>query len=558
MGFASKYPKGLFFLVFTEFWERFGYYLMIGIFVLYMTADQSEGGFGWDNADAADIYGTFIAVAYLTPFMGGLLADLKLGYRLSITIGGILMGIGYCMLAIPEKWAFYTSLIIMVIGNGFFKPNISTLLGNLFNDPQYKSQKDTGYNIFYMGINLGAFICNFIAAIMRNKIGWHGAFISAGVGMFIGVITFWIGMKHYKHVDIRKEPKPEDKPFLFQFVKVLLTGVAFAALGWILPDAILGSEKEEFTFMGSKSTDAFFMFCIPVIYFYASIYKKANTEERKPLGTMFTIFLIVILFWAIFKQNGTALTTYAKNYTDREVSENFIGITNTLGFSEELKAENKEVFQLDEQFRKIKDENGEPIKCLDYPSYFKNLDADKYPPQGESLKLVNTEIFQSVNPFFVVILTPLLIAFFSFMRKRGNEPTTATKIAYGLLISALSTLVMVGAVYYTDNGMHKASSWWLIASYGVITVGELCLSPMGLSMVSKLSPLRLTALMMGGWSLATSIGNKLSGVLAKNWDKFDNKANYFWLNFALLMLAFLIMLFLLKRLNRVFHEGKHS
>lgn len=547
MGLASKYPKGLFFLVFTEFWERFGYYLMIGIFTLYMTADPSEGGFGWDNADAADIYGTFIAVAYLTPFMGGLLADLKLGYRLSITLGGILMGIGYCMLAIPETWAFYTSLAIMVIGNGFFKPNISTLLGNLFNDPQYKSKKDTGYNIFYMGINLGAFICNFIAAIMRNKIGWHGAFIAAGIGMFIGVITFWIGMKHYKHVDIRKEPKPEDKPFLMQFVKVLLVGLAFAIAGWMIPDNI----------MGSDSTDAFFLFCIPVIYFYASIYKNANSEEKKPLGTMFTIFIIVVLFWAIFKQNGTALTTYAKNYTDRGVSQNMVGLTNALGFSEKLEAKNDSVFQLDEQFRKIKGTNGQPVKCLDYPSYFKNLDADKYPKKGESVQLVNTEIFQSVNPFFVIVLTPLLIALFAFMRKRGGEPTTATKIAYGLLISALSTLVMVAAFYYTDNGMHKASAWWLIASYGVITIGELCLSPMGLSMVSKLSPLRLTALMMGGWSLATSIGNKLSGVLAKNWDKFDDKANYFWLNFALLMVAFLIMLFLLKRLNQVFHEGKH-
>lgn len=547
MGLASKYPKGLFFLVFTEFWERFGYYLMIGIFTLYMTADPSEGGFGWDNADAADIYGTFIAVAYLTPFMGGLLADLKLGYRLSITLGGILMGIGYCMLAIPETWAFYTSLAIMVIGNGFFKPNISTLLGNLFNDPQYKSKKDTGYNIFYMGINLGAFICNFIAAIMRNKIGWHGAFIAAGIGMFIGVITFWIGMKHYKHVDIRKEPKPEDKPFLIQFVKVLLVGLAFAIAGWMIPDNI----------MGSDSTDAFFLFCIPVIYFYASIYKNANSEEKKPLGTMFTIFIIVVLFWAIFKQNGTALTTYAKNYTDRGVSQNMVGLTNALGFSEKLEAKNDSVFQLDEQFRKIKGTNGQPVKCLDYPSYFKNLDADKYPKKGESVQLVNTEIFQSVNPFFVIVLTPLLIALFAFMRKRGGEPTTATKIAYGLLISALSTLVMVAAFYYTDNGMHKASAWWLIASYGVITIGELCLSPMGLSMVSKLSPLRLTALMMGGWSLATSIGNKLSGVLAKNWDKFDDKANYFWLNFALLMVAFLIMLFLLKRLNQVFHEGKH-
>jgi POT family proton-dependent oligopeptide transporter len=209
---------------------------------------------------------------------------------------------------------------------------------------------------------------------------------------------------------------------------------------------------------------------------------------------------------------------------------------------------------VDGQFRKMKDADGKTKKCMDYPAYFKNMDADKIPPQGQSVSLVNTEIFQSVNPFFVVILTPLIIAFFAFMRKRGKEPTTASKIAYGLLISALSTLVMVIAVGVTDNGMHKASAWWLIASYGVVTVGELLLSPMGLSMVSKLSPVRLTALMMGGWSLATSIGNKLSGVLAKNWDKFDNKAHYFWLNFALLMVATIIMFVLLKRLNKVFKE----
>lgn len=544
---ASKYPAGLFFLVFTEFWERFGYYLMIGIFTLYMTADASEGGFGWDNAEAADIYGTFIAVAYLTPFMGGFLADLKLGYRFSITLGGILMGIGYCMLAIPEKWAFYTSLVIMVIGNGFFKPNISTLLGNLFNDDRYRHKKDTGYNIFYMGINLGAFICNFIAAIMRNKIGWHGAFLSAGVGMFIGVITFWFGMKHYKHVDVRKEPTPEDKPFIMQFARMLLIGLGFAALGWFIPGDV----------MGSNSTDAFFMFCFPVIYFFYTIYQKASTEEKKPLGTMFTIFLIVILFWAIFKQNGTALTTYAKYYTDRESPEQIAQTAKDLGFLEKVSAVNSEVSQLDEQFRKIKGADGKPVMCQDFPAYFKNLAPEKVPAQGGSLNLFNTEIFQSVNPFFVVILTPLIIAFFAFMRSKKAEPTTATKIASGLFVSGLSTLVMVGAVYYTNNGMHKASAWWLIGCYGVVTIGELLLSPMGLSMVSKLSPVRLTALMMGGWSLATSIGNKLSGVLAKNWDKFDNKANYFWLNFALLMLAFFIMMLVLKRLNKVFKEGAY-
>jgi POT family proton-dependent oligopeptide transporter len=518
---------------------------MIGIFFLYMTADGSNGGMGWERSTASDIYGTFIALAYLTPFMGGLLADLKLGYRFSVTLGGILMGIGYCMLAIPEKWAFFTALAVMVVGNGFFKPNIATLLGNLYNDPRYRENKDTGYNIFYMGINVGAFICNFIAAVMRNKIGWHGAFIAAGIGMFIGVFTFWMGMKHYRHVDIRKEPKPEDKPFLMKFVKILLVGLAFSIIGWFIPGTLFGSD----------STDAFFMFCIPVIYFYASIYKNAAAEERKPLGTMFTIFIIVILFWAIFKQNGTALTTYAESYTDRKTPDAISAVTSELGFSETVTASRESRNLLDQQFRTIKDPEGNPVKALEYPPYFNNLEKENIPPEGESLKLLNTEIFQSVNPFFVVAFTPLLIIFFGFLRKRNKEPTTATKIAYGLLVSALSTVVMVIAVYVTDNGSAKASAWWLITSYGVITVGELLLSPMGLSMVSKLAPLRLTALMMGGWQLATSMGNKLSGVLAKNWDKFDNKANYFWLNFILLMFAFIIMMLLLKRLNRVFHSG---
>lgn len=542
---TSKHPKGLLFLAFTEFWERFGYYLMIGIFFLYMTTDMKEGGFGWENAKAADIFGTFIACVYLTPFIGGLMADMKLGYRLSITLGGILMGIGYCLLSIREEWAFFTSLGIMIIGNGFFKPNISTLLGNLYNDPKYKANKDTGYNLFYMSINIGAFFCNFIAAFMRIKYGWDWAFIAAGIGMFIGVITFWIGMPHYKHVDVRKEPKPEDKPIIIRFLKVLGIAVGFGAIGWFIPDTIFGSD----------STDAFLCACIPVIYFYSTIYKSCNEEEKKSVGTMYTIFGIVIIFWAIFKLNGTALTTYANSYTDREMPAAFVKPAIYLTQCDtSVVAKNDSVFQLDEHFRRIKDANGVAIKCVDYPPYFKNLAPEKYPEQGEKLKLIPTELFQSINPFFVIALTPLIVMFFGFLRKRKKEPTTATKISYGLLISALSTLVMVAAVYYTNNGNTKASAWWLVGCYGVITIGELCLSPMGLSMVSKLSPVRYTALMMGGWSLATSIGNKLSGVLAKNWDTFDNKANFFWLNFALLLFAFIVMMSLLKRLNKVFKE----
>jgi POT family proton-dependent oligopeptide transporter len=199
--------------------------------------------------------------------------------------------------------------------------------------------------------------------------------------------------------------------------------------------------------------------------------------------------------------------------------------------------------------------NGAPIKEFGYPSYFKNLSPENYPEPNKSLNLIPTELFQSINPFFVVTLTPLIVMFFGFLRRKKKEPTTATKIAFGLLISALSTLVMVLAVHYSNNGVNKASAMWLVGSYGVITIGELFLSPMGLSMVSKLSPLRFTALMMGGWSLATAIGNKLSGVLAKNWDKFDDKGNFFLVNCLLLLIATGIMFLLLKRLNQAFKES---
>jgi POT family proton-dependent oligopeptide transporter len=190
----------------------------------------------------------------------------------------------------------------------------------------------------------------------------------------------------------------------------------------------------------------------------------------------------------------------------------------------------------------------------DYPDFFKNMKKTDKPADGESVHTFNTNLFQSVNPFWVIALTPLVLAFFGFLRRNGKEPSTPTKIAFGLLISALSCLVMVAAVYSSENGAVKTSAWWFISSYAVITIGELFLSPMGLSMVSKLSPPRLTALMMGGWFLATSIGNKLSGLLSSFWDGYTDKANFFYVNSILLLCAGLIMFGMLKWLNKIFKE----
>ncbi|MFN5545086.1 MAG: MFS transporter, partial [Bacteroidota bacterium] len=198
--------------------------------------------------------------------------------------------------------------------------------------------------------------------------------------------------------------------------------------------------------------------------------------------------------------------------------------------------------------------DGKPLKVIDYPHYFKNMPAAQLPAEGQSVKLISTELFQSVNPFFVVILTPVVVAFFAWARRKKIEPSTPGKIFWGLLITAISTTVMIAAVMVGQNGTEKVSAWWLIGTYGVITVGELCLSPMGLSLVSKLAPPRLTALMMGGWMLSTSIGNKLSGVLASLWDGYENKQHFFMVNCLIVLVAALAIFMMLKWLSKIIDE----
>jgi POT family proton-dependent oligopeptide transporter len=542
MAATRKHPQGLPYLFFSEMWERFGYYLMIGIFVLYMT-DTQKGGMGFDRATATDIFGTFIALVFLTPFIGGLLADRKLGLRTSITIGGIMMGLGYMGLALPGMTAFYISLLLIIVGNGFFKPNISTLLGNLYNDENYRPLKDSGYNIFYMGINIGAFLCNFFAAYLRHNYGWGFAFIGAGVGMFLGVIIFWLGMRHYKHADVMKPEKPEDMKLSSILGIVILPAFLAGFIGWMIPDNIFGSD----------STDAFICGALPVLFYYVSLLVKASKEDRQPIAALLAIFAVVIVFWAIFKQNGTALTTWAEFYTDRSAPALVEGPMETLKMSQHVSLE-KDTFPVyDEQFRTTK-VDGAIVKDLTINPYLMNLPKDKYPAEGQELNLISTELFQSINPFFVVLLTPVVVGFFMMLRRRNREPHTPAKIAWGLVVSALSTFVMVAAVFACHNGLEKASPLWLFGCYGVVTIGELFLSPMGLSLVSKLSPPRLTAVMMGGWFLSTSIGNKLSGVLAGLWDGYEHKSNFFLVNFSLLAIAALIIFGMLKWLNKVFVE----
>ena len=274
----KKHPKGLYVLFFTEMWERFGYYLMVGILLLYLT-DSTTGGKGFDVSKGADIVGSFIALVYLTPFIGGLLADRYLGYLKSIYIGGSLMALGYFGLAFPGDTALYISLGIIIVGNGFFKPNISTLLGIIYNKDELKALKDNAYNIFYMGINIGALVCNFVAAYLRNNYGWGYAFAAAGVGLIFALLWLTSGLKHVKFADVRKPMQKEDMPMKGIFLYVFLPAIIFAILGWVIPGNIFGS----------NSNDAFIFACIPVIAFYVSIFWKARDLDRRSVGALLFI-----------------------------------------------------------------------------------------------------------------------------------------------------------------------------------------------------------------------------------------------------------------------------
>jgi proton-dependent oligopeptide transporter, POT family len=560
------HPKGLWYMFGTEMWERFGYYLMLGIFSLYMIDGWNNGGMGFSVGTKSDIYGTYLGLVYLTPFIGGLLADRLLGYRNSIILGGLMMASGYFLLSVHSTTTFYIGLLLIILGNGFFKPNISTLVGSLYSEDSLKDKKDAGFNIFYMGINIGAFVCNFVAAYMRINYGWGAAFAAAGVGMLIGIIIFIIGNRHIKSYDVIKPLQEGDMSTVKILGLTVLPMFLFGTIGYMLPG----------NFLGSDTNDAFIIGCLPVIGFFIYLAFKSEAKESRAIKALLAVFTCVILFFAIFHQNGDALTIWAEDHTDREMSAGVAGVADKAGMAQ-LVVNNELVSSDDKTFNdsitkleKIAETMPNSTKTelaersafnsnieLQKKSrmYFSNLPKEKIPAKGEDLKLYSTELYQSINPFWVVLLTPVMVGIWGFFRRRKREPSTPTKIFIGLVVTALSALVMVGAVFATNDMTGKASSMWLLASYGVITIGELCLSPMGLSLVSKLSPPRITALMMGGFFLAISVGNKLSGMLSSLWETTEQKENFFYLNFALVMAAAIILFAMLRWLNRVMKEN---
>ena len=432
----TGHPKGLYFLFFTEMWERFSYYGMRAIFILFMTKILLM-----KDADASQIYGSYTGLVYLTPLLGGYLCDRFLGNRRSIVLGGLLMALGqFCMFFSASLGAnggvsiMWMGLTAIIIGNGFFKPNISTMVGQLY--PANDRRIDSAFTIFYMGINLGAFFSPLVCGSMDFKWG----FLAAGIGMLIGLVAFILGQKKYLISEEGKEIGLPVKKLDAKNIGVIIGSIAiiFFMLNF---KQMFKSDVDIISYFIYGA-----MILMPIIILTD---KSLKPFELKRIVVILILVFFVIFFWGAFEQAGASLTLFADRQTERTL------------FGWEMPA-----------------------------SYF-----------------------QSVNPLAVIALAPIFTIIWGFLYIRKLEPSSPKKMAIGLALVALGYIVIAIAV--KGLGVEdKVSMWWLIALYIIHTMGELCLSPIGLSMVSKLAPLRLSSLLMGTWFLGNAAANKFAGTLS--------------------------------------------
>ena len=429
-GTLLGHPKGLFLLFGTELWERFSYYAMRAILVLYLTDKTINGGLGWTTEEALNLYGIYTGLVYFTPLIGGWIADNILGQRRSIIIGGTLMAIGQFTLALPHSMidpnavtVFYVGLTFLIIGNGLFKPNISTMVGDLYSTGD--NRRDGAFTIFYMGINIGSLLAGVIAGTASAVYGWKAGFLCAGVGMLMSLLIQLFFAQRYLG-DIGKVP-------------AAVRDAANNASG----------KKEPLTKI-----------------------------ERDRLKVILVMSTFVIVFWAGFEQAGGLMNIYSQEYTNRMIGN------------------------------------------FEVPAAW----------------------FQSLNPFFIILCAPLLAALWVKMGK--SEPNSPVKFALAMFSLALGFACMIGAALEQNGDMTvKTSMMWLVGAYFFHTIGELCLSPIGLSMITKLAPLRLASLMMGAWFGANAIANYIAGVVGASIGKAGPLAIFSGIAITAVIAGVLLLLF---------------
>ena len=600
---AFGHPKGLKALFFTEMWERLGFYMMVGILYLYII-DTERGGLALSNATAGEIYGTYLAFVYFTPFLGGMIADRYLGFRKSVFIGGILMAVGYFALGVRSMPTFYAGLVLLCLGNGLFKPNISAMVGNLYEPGDPK--RDAGFNIFYMGINIGASAAALLAAPLRNLWSFNLAFTAAGVGLLVSVVVLMVNWKGLAAADPPiLAADPDDVSMKQIIMTILVPAAVFGGVGYFV-----GQYLPFVVNTIGTVTFGFLVGMLPIMAYFVLIVKRAAPDEKPGLAALIPVYVAGGAFFMVLHLSGGLLTVFAENNTDRQAewipnktdfyaqkampsyfsnagtetprpdpetmvivgadTESMFGariLTQSLvqGFEEDVSQNvlvlDPSSFPDDEKFLacgvyadenvnlvvskdahgvttasvKLNPENTKAMRKVilgrslggrnvplvlvtetTYDSVYQNADtATPTLAPGKYLRLVNAEMITALlNPVFVVALTPVVVWFFAMLARRGREISTARKIFYGMVITTISILVVALASFLGQDGAIKTAMMWLVVYYIIITFGELCLSPMGLSLVTKLAPKRLVGLMMGGWFLATAIGNKLAGFIS--------------------------------------------
>jgi len=472
------HPRGLATLFFTEYWERFSFYGMRALLQLFMVAALTEGGLAYDDKKAGAIYGLYTSFVYLTALPGGWLADRLLGQRRAVFVGGCIIALGHFSMAIPRTETFFFGLFLIVCGTGLLKPNVSTMVGELY--PEGGARRDAGFSIFYMGINLGASIAPLICGPLGEKVNWHYGFAAAGVGMVLGLVQYVLGGRNLGTAGLRPnagvDPAERRKALRILAVTVVLV-VALAGLVYALG----------ITAPQLANTMGVVIFGLAVVYFLYQLFAGGlDATERKRMSVIFILFVFSALFWSGFEQAGSSLTLFAKRLTDRHL------------FGWEI-----------------------PASTL-----------------------------QSVNPTLIILLAPVFAALWVGLAKAKREPSAPAKFSFGLLLVGLGFLVMAGAAVLTRGGNQQVGLGWLLCTYLLHTCGELCLSPVGLSTVTKLAPHRKVSQMMGIWFMSISLGNLLGGLVAGRFSSFP-LPQIFGLVFATTAGAGIVLALLIKPIRRL-------
>ncbi|MCX6252013.1 MAG: peptide MFS transporter [Bacteroidetes bacterium] len=549
------HPKGLFVAFFTNMGERFGYYTMLAIFILYL---QSK--FGWSTTDAGRVYGFLLFGVYFLPLIGGLISDNLLGYGKTILIGIIVMFIGYGLLAMPGtgKVFIYIALAVIAMGTGLFKGNLQALVGNLYDDPKYSALRDSAFNVFYMGINIGAFFAPSAAEGMRNWI------------LRLNGLTYNNAIPDLAHkylnnvLDIPKQQQLEQfaraqmgsgftnlTDFCHKYIdsigQAYNSGFAVAAVSMILSLVIFITFRKYYKHADITHKQMKAKSAVPIV-------ELTKTQVKDRLVALGLVFFVVMFFWMAFHQNGFTLTIFARDYTVSSVNQGTAVIFNLSTFLPVLIL----ILGLVILFAKGSSRRNRIIGgvaaagALIIGYYF----YQKLNPTGNP---ISPEKFQQFNPIFIVFMTPVIIGIFAYMRKHGKEPSSPAKIGIGMILTAVGFLIMVLA---SQGLMSPAkltqlggvsdtlrSPYWLISTYFTLTIAELFLSPIGISFVSKVAPPQIKGLAQGGWFGATALGNLGAGFIGPFWDKWE-LWQFFMLLVGLTILSAIFMFSILKRLER--------